>query len=201
MSRGSGELDAEVEAFLAEGDAPIMITPGSANAQAGEFLEEAVAACRLMKRRAMVLTRFLEQVPAGLAGHGRAFEYVPFSRVFSRAAAVVHHGGVGTTAQCFAAGVPQLIMPMAHDQPDNAARIRKLGVGEYLYPKKFRAAAIAGKLSGLLGSEKVAKACGEVRERMRRQMSPEDVMGILEMMVEAGSIDDHARRLVRPGRG
>src|SRR5438445_634188 len=71
----------------------------------------------------------------GGGGWGVAFEYVRFVRVFGRAAAVVHHGGIGTTSQCFRAGVPQLIMPMAHDQPDNAARVKRMGVGDYLYPK------------------------------------------------------------------
>jgi rhamnosyltransferase subunit B len=49
-----------------------------------------------------------------------------FEDLFPRCRAVVHHAGIGTTAKCIAAGVPQLIIPRSHDQPDNASRIRIL---------------------------------------------------------------------------
>jgi rhamnosyltransferase subunit B len=45
-------------------------------------------------------------------------------------AALVHHGGIGTTAAALAAGIPQLIAPFAFDQFDNAARTVRLGVGQ-----------------------------------------------------------------------
>ena len=52
----------------------------------------------------------------------RAFDYLPYSAVFPRALAIVHSGGIGTLAQALAAGRPQLIVPVAFDQPDNARR-------------------------------------------------------------------------------
>src|SRR6185436_16882143 len=110
--------------------------------------------------RGILVTRYPEQVPAGLPESIRAFEYVPFGRAFPRGAAVVHHGGIGTMAQCMAAGVPQMIMPMAHDQPDNAVRVKRFGIGDYLYPKKFKAGRIAERLGRLIGSEEVKRACG-----------------------------------------
>ena len=48
------------------------------------------------------------------------------------------------------AAVPQLIMPMAHDQPDNAWRMRELGVGDFLYPGKWKSPAIEQRASDLL---------------------------------------------------
>jgi rhamnosyltransferase subunit B len=55
--------------------------------------------------------------------------YVPLSRLLPRARALVHHGGIGTASQAFAAGIPQLLTPFAHDQFDNAARVERLGCG------------------------------------------------------------------------
>jgi UDP:flavonoid glycosyltransferase YjiC (YdhE family) len=52
-----------------------------------------------------------------------------FDHVFRRSCLVVHHGGIGTCAQAFAAGVPQLVTPYSFDQPDNAFRLWQLGVG------------------------------------------------------------------------
>ena len=75
--------------------------------------------------------------------------WFPFSRLFPRAAAVVHHGGIGTTSLALKAAVPQLIMPMAFDQHDNARRLERLGVARSLSPRKFRGPAVARLLREL----------------------------------------------------
>ena len=115
---------------------------------------------RLKPLRDLVLA--LETFAAFLPDGIRHFEYVPFSQVFPRAAAVVHHGGIGTTAQALAAAVPQLIMHMAHDQPDNAAHVMRLGVGRPISPKAFRAPTVAKLLDELIHSPEVAKRCRSV---------------------------------------
>ncbi|MFO0842388.1 MAG: glycosyltransferase [Gemmataceae bacterium] len=164
---GLEELPADVERFLAEGTPPIVFTPGTANKQGHAFFAAAAEACASLGRRGLLLTRFPEQLPSPLPAGVRHFAYIPFSQVFPRAAAVVHHGGVGTTAQALAAGVPQLIMPLAHDQPDNAARVRRLGVGTSLPPQAFRGPAVAKALAGLTGSPAVAQRCREVADKLR----------------------------------
>jgi UDP:flavonoid glycosyltransferase YjiC (YdhE family) len=155
----------EVERFLTEGDPPLVFTPGSSNRQAADFFAAAAEACRSLNRRGMLLSRFREQVPADLPDAVRHFDYVPFGKLLPRAAALAHHGGIGTTAQGLRAGVPQLLMPLAHDQPDNAARIRKLGVGDWLPPSRFRGPAVAEVLGRLLASGEVREACRRVAAR------------------------------------
>lgn len=95
----------------------------------------------------------------------RHAEYAPFGSLVPRAAALVHHGGVGTLAQALRAGCPQLVMPMAFDQPDNAVRLERLGVGRYLRPSRFTGMAVARELDALLGSEDVVRACRSVAGR------------------------------------
>ncbi|HEX8389642.1 MAG TPA: nucleotide disphospho-sugar-binding domain-containing protein, partial [Sphingomonas sp.] len=75
--------------------------------------------------------------------------YAPHSLLFPRAAVVVHHGGVGTTGQALRAGRPQLVVPFLGDQPDNAARVARLGVGLTVAPKRFGTLA-AGAVRRLL---------------------------------------------------
>jgi UDP:flavonoid glycosyltransferase YjiC (YdhE family) len=84
--------------------------------------------------------------------------------LFPRAAIVVHHGGIGTCAQAFAAGVPQVIMPMGFDQPDNAARASRLGVAEVIPQARFTASNVAGALDRLLSSERVLSRCRQWRD-------------------------------------
>jgi UDP:flavonoid glycosyltransferase YjiC (YdhE family) len=86
-------------------------------------------------------------------------------------------------SQCFAAGVPQVVMPMAHDQPDNAYRMKnRLGVGDYLYPNKFVAVRVAKVLERLLGDPAVRAACRGVKGHMESQMPAAEVAGVVEGM-------------------
>ena len=77
-------------------------------------------------------------------------EYAPYSKLFSRAALVVHQGGVGTTAQCLRAGKPMLIMPYSHDQPDNARRVRRLKVARVIQRSYYTPMRVARKLKAML---------------------------------------------------
>jgi UDP:flavonoid glycosyltransferase YjiC (YdhE family) len=163
--RDATPMPAALEGFLAAGPPPIVFTPGSANLHARAFFEAAAEACARLGRRGVFLTRFPEQVPSLLPDAVRHFAYAPFSRLLPRAAALVHHGGVGTAAQGMAAGVPQLVMPLSHDQYDNAARMRRLGVAQALPPGRFRGTAVAASLGGLLGSSTVAACCRDVAGR------------------------------------
>ena len=177
---GDAPLDPAAEQFLAEGPPPLLFTPGSANMWGRPFFEAAAAACERLGRRGMLVSGYSQHVPATLPPGVRRFDALPFGRVFARCAAVVHHGGVGTSAQGLAAGVPQLIMPMAHDQPDQAQRLKRLGVGDLLLPKHFHADAVAAKLKELLDSEKIASACVRAKGLMAAQMPPERVADVLQ---------------------
>jgi UDP:flavonoid glycosyltransferase YjiC (YdhE family) len=179
--RGLDDLPAELDAFLRAGDPPIVFTPGSAMKQGQTFFATAVEACAKLGRRGILLTRFPEQVPMALPASIRHFEYVPFSQVFPRAAAVVHHGGIGTTAQALAAAVPQLVMHMAHDQPDNAAHVLRLGVGKPISPKSFRAPAVTKALGELLNSPEIAMRCRSVAA----MIGDTDSVGVATSAIEA----------------
>jgi len=147
------------------GDGPIVFTAGSANASANGFFATAVDACRRLGRPAVLLTAHPELLPRDLPESVRHFHYVPLSRVLPRAAAFVHHGGIGSSAQGLAAGTPQLVMPMAYDQPDNAARLERLGVAEWLVPRCFSVGNVTAALGRLIESRAVHARCREVAER------------------------------------
>jgi UDP:flavonoid glycosyltransferase YjiC (YdhE family) len=80
----------------------------------------------------------------------------------------MHHGGIGTLAQGMASGTPQLIMPMAFDQPDNALRASRLGVARWLSPRKFTTDGVTTVLRDLLESSAVATATATCRDRLAR---------------------------------
>ena len=164
---GAAEVPPDVARFLDTGTPPVVYTAGSANLQATRFYAAAIEASQLLGQRAILLTRYKDQLPASLPDGVRHFDYVPFSQVLHRSAAVVHHGGIGTAAQGLAAGRPQLIMPMTFDQPDNARRLVGLGVARTLQPRAFRGAAVASAIDTLLGSTSVSDRCADLARRVR----------------------------------
>jgi len=177
---GNEELPKELETFLSTGSAPIIFTAGTAMKHADQFFRECIEACQLLGQRGILLTQHPEQLPAELPQGIQHFAYLPFSRVLPRAVALVHHGGIGTTAQAIAAGIPQVIRPMAHDQPDTAARVEKLGIGVSLSPQKFNAASLAENLEILLTSQAVQERCKIYAERIDPDQSLNDTCTIIE---------------------
>ena len=163
--RSSAKFGPLLNDIDAENDPPIVFAPGSGNRQAHRFFKAAVDACKKLDRRALLLTRYREQLPSPLPKGVHHVDYIPFSKVLPLAAALVHHGGVGTAAQALAAGCPQLVMPMTFDQPDNAHRLAKLGVARILKPSQFRGKAVASTLSELLASAAVSRQCQTVSRR------------------------------------
>ena len=132
---GNAALPAPLEAFLAAAPAPVVFTLGSAAVlAAGKFYEySAKAAIRLGVRAVLLIGSDPRNRPQGVLPESICVaDYAPYSALFPRARLVVHQGGVGTTAQCLRAGRPMLIMPYSHDQPDNARRMRRLGVARLL---------------------------------------------------------------------
>ena len=160
-----GELPTALAAFLNEGEPPIAFTPGSAMWQGRQFFETAVDACVRLGRRGLLLTRHREHVPPELPGNVRHIDYAPFGALLPRCAALVHHGGIGTSAQAMRSGVRQVVMPMAYDQPDNAERMRRLGIATIIAPRKFRGATLASALDRVTASSSAAESCAAVAKR------------------------------------
>jgi len=125
----TARLDEAFE-FLDKGTPPIIFTPGSAGSTMHAFFSESVKAAQRLGMRAMLVTNYREQIPSTLPPGIQAFGYLPFSKVLPRSALLVYHGGIGTLAQGIKAAVPQLVVPHAHDQFDNAWRLGRLGLGE-----------------------------------------------------------------------
>ena len=152
----SGEvLSDEVEAYLAAGTAPIVFTAGSSNQHGQEYFAASAEAARRVGRRAILVSRNAEMIPSALPEGVIHLDFVPFSLLLPQAAAIVHHGGIGTLAKAVASGIPQVIMPLSHDQPDNAMRIMRLGIGDVIQPKKYDAARAARILGDLLSNQEV----------------------------------------------
>jgi len=140
-------------AFCQGGQSVITFTFGTGMMHAKDLFREAIEACRLLGSRAVFLTKFRSQLPDELPPFVHHCQFASFPELFPLCAAVVHHGGIGTVSNALTAGTPQLILPFAFDQMDNAVRVEKLGAGSWLKPAQRNAREIAAVLSSFLKSD------------------------------------------------
>lgn len=131
-------------------------------------------------------------VPVVLTGDGaRAAElsergviaaaYAPHGALFPLVDMVVHHGGMGTTAAALRAGVPSIVLPFTHDQPDNARRLRRLGLAEVVRTRDRGPERFEGALVRLFG----AVDDSTLRDRARRFASQLAAESFEERVVRA----------------
>jgi len=151
------DMPAGLVDFCRTGAPPIAFTLGTGMRHGAEFFHAAVQACGMLGRRGILLTRHAQQLPTPLPGAVRHVAFAPFQELLPLCAAVVHHGGIGTTARALAAGTPQLVLPLAWDQPDNAARVCRLGAGSSLGARHRSAAQLAEALAEQLKPEAQAR--------------------------------------------
>ncbi|UPG85184.1 glycosyltransferase [Luteibacter aegosomatis] len=186
---GDGLLDAELRAFLDAGSPPVVFTLGSAAVHAGEaFLRESMEAARMLDRRAVLLTGSPVLRERLGAWHESVFavDYAPHGALFERAAAIVHHGGIGTTHEALRAGRPSLVVPHGFDQPDNAARIARLGVGAVLPAWRYRADRAAVMLRGLLGEALTRDRAMRASNRLRVEDGTRNTADAIEGAMHRG---------------
>ncbi|AYM76228.1 glycosyltransferase [Janthinobacterium agaricidamnosum] len=182
---GAAALPPELERFLGEGEPPIVFTPGTGHQHAQRYFSIALDVLRRLGRRGLFLTSHAAQVPQHLPPSVMWQAYAPFAALLPRVAAVVHHGGIGTCADAFRAGIPQLIVPFAYDQFDNGWRIKRLGVGDVLLARRLSAGRMRRQLARLLAAPEVQLACGEVARLMGQGPQPAHLLDQVEAALAA----------------
>jgi len=179
----SNHLPPEVAQFLDTGPAPLVFTLGSAVVStAGPFYQESVEAVRRLGCRAVLLvgTDPQNHLPEPLPEGVLAVPYAPHGDLFPRAQAIIHQGGIGTTAQALRAGRPMLVVPYAYDQPDNALRVVKLGVARTLFPKHYVATLVATHLRGLLAEPRYTQRAAEVGRMVQAEAGDQQACDAIE---------------------
>ncbi len=157
LDHSAQELPPNLQQFLSANPQPILWTHGSANFDTRLFHRCAIQASGTLNLPFLIVGP--EPPVEDLPPNGLAVSHIPFDILFPKCRAVVHHGGIGTTAKAIAAGLPQLVVPRAHDQPDNAARVTRLQLGLTLpYPLLSPSRAV-NAIRTLLGSDLIQKTC------------------------------------------
>lgn len=170
--------------FLAAGEPPVVFMPGTAMRQGKRFFEAALQACRALGRRGVLLGPRPPHLD--VAGDPQFWwgDYAPFGLLLPRVAALVHHGGAGSTAQALRAAVPQVVVPHAYDQFDNAMRVEHLGVGA-VCPLR-RLPRLASVLQQVLAQPAVQARCRHWAGQLKRDTALERICALVADQARAG---------------
>jgi rhamnosyltransferase subunit B len=176
-------ITARLQRFLDAGgpqDAPLVFALGSSAVMiAGDFWQHAIAAARKLGRRAILITA---QADRDIDERIAEFAYLPYSLVFPHAAAIVHQAGIGTLSQALTAGRPQLIVPVAFDQPDNALRTARLGVSRTLPFRQVSAERLVRELQSLLENPEYLLQAAQIAPGVSAQDGAAEAARLIETL-------------------
>lgn len=184
---GQRKLSPELERFLEDGPPPLVFTLGSAAVlDAGDFFAQSKMAAAMLGQRAVLLVGSdPRNIPAEVPPNVCVANYAPYSKIFPRAAVIIHQGGVGTTAQALISGRPMLVMPYSHDQPDNARRVRRLGVARVIRRQRYTAELAAKKINLLLEKPSARRRAARIAGQLRKEDGLKAACDALEALAES----------------
>ena len=179
MKPKAGRDEVNWREWMQNGSPPVVFGLGSSAVHDGrEVWEAATRAAKRDNVRVVLLTAgtFHSEDENVLC-----VPYAPYSEIFPLARHVYHQGGVGTTSQALRAGVPQVVMPFAHDQNDNAARVQRLGVGRWMRLKELPSLNLKTTRS-VVELRRVRRA-REIGELIREENGPQVACECIERLV------------------
>jgi UDP:flavonoid glycosyltransferase YjiC (YdhE family) len=185
-----------IKRILNGGERPVLITAGTGSYIGSEFYEVTAKACELLNFAGIAVMQHSTQQPMDCNHCVSWVGILPFPKLMKHISAVIHHGGLGTLACAMVAGVPQLVLPKGADRPDNAARLQKLGVAEFLPPPNWRPELIAEALMRLVSSPVVAEKC-RTAERMSGKDGAEAACQVIEQDVDRPGFYEYVQQTLR----
>ena len=170
--------------WLSQGSPPVIVGLGSTARWQGRHIYGAVAkVCAGLQKRCLLIgpdLKDLENLEIGI----RTARELPFREVFPYACVLVHHGGLSTTAQALFAGCPQLVVPFAHDQFNNAARVKRLGAGLSLPSGKISEKSVKKVFDQFLNDQQMNQRTRDLALKFQQQPYGPDLAAkaILEVL-------------------
>ena len=179
----TGEISAPLQQFLDSGSAPVVFTLGTAVVMMEtNYFEIAYEAIERLGLRAVFLVgKSPRRIPmtATTDANIHISKYEPFSRLFPRSAVIVHQCGIGTTAQALTSGRPQVLVPFAHDQPDNARRVVELGAGRSIPAHRLNANRLVTAIQDLMNTERFSNQAREIVPQLNVSEFPQNLIAAI----------------------
>ena len=168
--------------FLEAGPPPICVNFGSMVSREAQRLYEAVlAALSGTQQRGVIVTGLGGWQSAGDAANVLVIDAAPHDWLFPRMKAVIHHGGAGTTAAALQAGVPNIVVPFAADQPFWGQRVAQLRAGPQPIPAwQVNAARLTTAIHEALDNPALQQRAAEVGRQLRTENGVGQAIALIE---------------------
>ena len=183
------EPPARVLDFLAAGPPPVYVGFGSMIPRdPARTIDAVIAALRQAGVRAILARGWMEATTHDLSDDVLALEEIPHDWLFPRVAAVVHHGGAGTTAAAMRAGRPAVVVPFFADQPLWARCVERLGVGPRPVPlKRLTADRLADAIRVAVTDERIARCAADLGAKIREEDGVVNAVAIVDRVLRERS--------------
>ena len=164
--------------FIKVGEPPLIFVLGSSAVWiADDFWQYAMQVSQELGMRAVLITGAKQ--PKALNEQIKVFGYLPYQHVFPYAAVVVHQGGIGTLAHALRSARPQLVVPVAFDQPDNANRAKRLKVAKVIPFNKVTVSKLSKALQELLHTPKYTINADYIAEQLKPNQGADSAADVL----------------------
>lgn len=176
-------IDPETRSFVETLGPPIVCTPGTGVTNSVGFFRRAATIAANLKRSAVFLS---PHIPDEFRGQPNILcrDYLPLGGLLRSASALMHHGGIGTIAEAFRAGCPQIIFPDRFDQPDNAIRVAQLGLGAAIMSDNLPNSQLCDLVREVLKSQHISSQLTTARELMASEDGVANAIEIVEDVAE-----------------
>ena len=174
--------DIELEEYIAKQDKVILFTCGSGVFNQEFYFQQSLEITEFLDISAVFVSPDIENIRKFKSEFVYITKYIDFSYIFSKVDLVVHHGGIGTLAECLRSKVPQVIRPLDYDQPDNGWRVMKLGVGGLIYPKSYaQIEKSATFLNNIMTSQKIRSKIEEIYSRIEKPYTADNITNLFKL--------------------
>lgn len=166
------EIESEENPALMEwiknGPKPIVVTLGSGYLHTEKLFETIQNIARKHNERFILLGP--HSTPDVISKDSSVIcqTHISFSHTLPHCKHAIHHGGAGTLAQVVQAGIPHIVIPQSHDQPDNAYRIQSLGLGIVLWKHNPTEEELTKAIQIVMHSSHIQNSCIAARERITK---------------------------------
>jgi UDP:flavonoid glycosyltransferase YjiC (YdhE family) len=167
---GSTLMPPEVDAFLAAGDAPVVVTMGTCAAATAQRVFAVVAeTLDELGLRGLYLVAHEENCAGALADRDGVFTFAPLGAVLPSCRAIVHAGSHGTNATAMHAGVPSVAVPVLFDQLWHGRRTEELGIGRLARRGARRPDEVRGAITDVVTDDRYTVRAGAFAARLAEE--------------------------------
>ena len=184
--------DSGLAEFIQAGEPPVVVTFGSMPSVDPAALTNLIIAaikqtgCRAIIQHGGGDLAYSRALPENM----HAVDFVPHGWLFARAACVVHHGGAGTTAAAFRAGVPTVVVPHLLDQPIWAEYARAFGCAGAVIPHaKLTAEQLSAAITQTLSHPRCRHSAARLGEQIRSENGVQTARKLIEQMLSVSAFD------------